>query len=102
MATCNWGGYEFTIYEMATTTWNDVGGVYIFSGEAGSGRWAAWYIGQCDSFMNRCPTHERWVEAIQRGATHVHALVVPLEANRLAIEKQLIQTFQPPLNTHHM
>lgn len=101
MATCTWGGYEFMMYEMATTTWNDVGGIYIFAGPAQNGRWNAYYIGKCDSFKNRCPNHERWNEAIRLGATHVHALVVPLEANRQAIEQQLIAACQPPLNTHH-
>jgi hypothetical protein len=33
------------------------------------------------------------------GATHVHALVVSQAAKRDEIERQLIATYQPPLNT---
>ncbi len=100
MATCNWSGYDFEIYE-PNTQWNDVGGIYIFTGLAANGRWTAYYIGKCESFRDRLPNHERWVEAVRFGATHVHALVVPQEANREAIEKQLIAFAGPRLNTQH-
>ena len=100
MATCNWNGYTFDIYDV-NTSWNDVGGVYIFAGVALNGKWNAYYIGICDSLKNRCPNHERWDEAAQLGATHIHAMVVPLETNRQSIEKELIQWAAPQLNTHH-
>ena len=98
MATCNWSGYQFTVYTMDGTTWNDVGGVYIFAGLTQGGRWNAYYIGICESFSDRCPNHERWAEAVRLGATHVHALVVPLEADRQSIERELIRAWAPPLN----
>jgi hypothetical protein len=100
MATANWNGYTFDIYD-PNTAWNDVAGVYIFAGIAQNGRWSAYYIGICDSFKNRHVNHERWDEAVRLGATHVHARVERLEATRQAIEKDLIQVCQPPLNTHH-
>lgn len=100
MATCNWSGYEFPMYDMYGS-WNDVGGVYIFAGLAPNGRWNAYYIGITDSFRARLPNHERWAEAVRLGATHVHALAVPLEATRQAIERQLIAAHGPPLNTQH-
>lgn len=95
----NWNGNNFTIYT-EDTTWNDVGGVYIFSG-ARNNSWVALYIGLTESFQNRHPNHERWEEAKRNGATHIHAMVVRDAATREVIEKALIGHFQPPLNTHH-
>lgn len=100
MATCNWNGYDFTIYD-PSTTWNDVAGVYIFAGVAPNKNWNAYYVGICDSFKTRLPNHERWDEAVQLGATHIHAMPVPLQADRERIEKELIAWAQPPLNTQH-
>lgn len=94
-----WLTHEFTVYPW-NTTWNDVGGVYIFSYLL-SNQWKAVYIGMADSFLNRLSSHDRDQEAKRLGATHVHAMVVQQEASRLAIEKQLIAACQPPLNTHH-
>jgi predicted GIY-YIG superfamily endonuclease len=101
MATVNWGGNEFTVYTMDGTTWNDVSGVYIFAGTEADGLWHAQYIGIADNFSNRLPNHERWAEARTRGATHVHALVVPQAATRQQIEQALIGHYQPYLNSHH-
>ena len=100
METCNWNGYNFDIFDPGTT-WNDVPGVYIFAGKASDGRWNAFYIGICDSFTDRHLNHERWNEAARLGATHVHARVEQLAATRQAIERDLIQVCQPPLNTHY-
>ena len=99
MATCNWSGYAFTIYEMGGL-WKAVGGVFIFAGPGTEpGKWKAYYVGTCDSFKDRCPNHEQWPEALQLGATHVHARVVSLQLDRDSIEKELILEYQPPLNT---
>ena len=94
-----WGGYEFTIHDLERTTWNDVAGVYIFAGLDSTGRW--WqpkYIGQTVSFADRLPGHERWDEARDRGATHVHAAVVRDGSQRIAAETALIRAYNPPLN----
>ena len=95
-----WHLYDFTVYA-PNATWNAVGGVYVFAGINEQNQWFPLYIGQSESLAARLPTHERWSEAVQRGATHVHAMAVPLEANRLAIESDLIQRFDPPLNRQH-
>ena len=50
------------------------------------------------SLAERLPTHEKWSAAVRLGATHVHAIVVPLATTRDLIERQLIQAFQPLLN----
>jgi hypothetical protein len=94
-----WAAYEFEVLNM-DGMWKDVGGVYIFSGVKDS-IWRAYYIGITDSFQDRHPNHERWEEAKRLGATHVHARGEPQAATRESIERELIGTYQPPLNTHH-
>jgi hypothetical protein len=101
MSTCKWPlgngqSLEFTIYD-SNTGWNSVAGLYIFAYTDGQ-YWRALYIGQADDFSTRLPYHERLEEAVRLGATHIHALVVPLAANRDKFEKMLIQTLQPPMN----
>ena len=95
--TAKWSGYDFTLYG-PSTTWNAVGGVYIFAGLK-DGDWQAFYIGQAINLRECLLSHERWEPARKLGATHIHAMVVPLAGNRDTIEKGLIGTFQPPLNT---
>lgn len=99
MNTVTWLGYEFTVYPRFGTTWNNVGGIYIFTGVVGN-QWEPYYIGRCESFLNRLPSHDRWDEAARRGATHIHARVVPQEASRATLEEALIRACNPPLNTH--
>lgn len=96
--TITWLTYEFIIYQPATQ-WNNVAGIYIFAGVNLQNQWVPYYIGQCDSFQNRIPSHEQWDKARSLGATHVHAQGVPLAADRDLIERQLIQAYQPCLNT---
>ena len=102
MTTCKWPlnsseSLEFTVYD-TNATWNRVGGLYIFAYIGKPNNWYAAYVGQTDDFSSRIPSHERWNEAVRLGATHIHALLVPLAANRDKWEKMLIQYLQPPLN----
>ncbi len=96
--TTKWLYYEFGVYDSERTTWNDVAGIYVFAGITPQGRWRAFYIGQAKSFQDRIPNHENWPAAVRLGATHVHAMVVPLAANRDRIEAELIGAYQPALN----
>ena len=105
MSTCNWPlgngqTIEFTIYD-SNANWNNVAGLYIFAYRVGQTDWYALYVGQAVDFSSRMPSHERWDEAVRLGATHVHALVVPLVANRDKWEKMLIQTLHPPMNVQN-
>jgi excinuclease UvrABC nuclease subunit len=93
-----WLSYDFTVYNPLMTTWNDVAGVYVFTGLDRIGRWIALYIGQADSLRTRLSRHEQWSPAVRLGATHVHAMVVPLQADRDRIERELIQAYRPTLN----
>ncbi len=95
--TVRWLSYEFTVYT-PSAPWNNVAGVYIFTGVNNLNQWVALYIGQTDSFRNRIPSHDKWNPAVRLGATHIHAMVAPLEATRDRVEWELIQAYHPPLN----
>ena len=97
--TARWSSYEFDVYSAENTTWYNKAGVYIFCGITPKNQWKAYYIGQTESFLERLPNHERWDEAAQLGATHVHALVVEQAASLGMIESELIQSYRPPLNS---
>jgi excinuclease UvrABC nuclease subunit len=95
--TVSWLNNEFSVHQHGDN-WSTVAGLYIFAGRNSQGQWVPLYIGQAGSLAERIPTHERWQEAAKLGATHVHAKVVPLQATRDSLEKQLIQACQPRLN----
>ena len=99
MPTVTWSGHEFTVSQHYTD-WPSVSGLYVFARQDPEG-WIALYIGEAESFHTRLPTHERWQEAQQLGATHVHVKTEPEAAERQALEEQLIQLYQPPLNVKH-
>ncbi len=94
-----WSGREFISYDPKTTLGSALAGVYIFAGTSPDGRWwQAKYVGQTRSFAERLPNHERWEEAEQLGATHIHALVVSNKLERQTLEYLLIQNYSPALN----
>lgn len=93
----NWCGYDLYIHEHSAQ-WKPLGGIYIFSGRNTAGQWVAIYVGQAEKLSDRIPGHERWDEARRHGATHVHAMVVPLKETRDRVERDLIQRCNPALN----
>ncbi|WP_324051243.1 GIY-YIG nuclease family protein [Aeromonas caviae] len=95
--TVTWAGHDFGVY-MPKSEWHDKAGIYIFAKIEANGRWRALYIGQASSFSNRLSNHERWAEAVKKGATHIHARVITEQKQRDIIEEQLIKINQPPLN----
>lgn len=92
-----WQNVEFSVHQ-PNTSWKDSAGIYIFAGVNQQNKWVALYIGQASSLAARLATHERWLEAAQLGATHIHARIVAHQTERDALEKQLIQAYQPRLN----
>ena len=95
-----WGGQAFVVYPYSVTDWNDLPGVYIFAGLDETRQWwLAKYIGSTNSFSRRLPNHERWREAQNRGATHIHACVIHSASMRLELEESLIRAYTPPLNS---
>ena len=96
--TCRWGSHKFNVHDTSTEGWNDVAGLYIFARRMAPGRWRAVYIGETSSFKDRIEHHERLSEAIQRGVTHIHAMVFNGgEKERKQLEERLIREFRPEL-----
>ena len=98
--TVKWLNWEFEVHEHSAD-WNEVAGLYIFAGLNSEGRWLALYIGSTESLAERLPNHPKWPEAVRLGATHIHARVEQHKETRLALEQELIQACQPPLNVQH-
>ena len=88
------------MYDLNTKNLNALAGLYIFAYKVGI-YWQALYIGQTNDFSSRLVSHERYEEAVRKGATHIHAMVVPLAAKRDTLEQLLIAHLQPKMNEHH-
>lgn len=95
---CFWKQHEFQVFDADRVAWNDVPGIYIFPAIVNE-QWKAMYVGQAKSLKDRLGNHERWGEARLRSVRHIHAMVVPLQADRDRIEEELIQALQPKMNT---
>ena len=80
------------------TNWYDKPGVYIFAYRTASDTWYGLYVGQADSFKDRLPYHERWDEAVRRGATHIHAQVETNPDTREMLEEVLLAQYPFPMN----
>jgi excinuclease UvrABC nuclease subunit len=92
--------YTFSVH-LHSAGWNPTAGIYIFCGVTPQNQWRPLYIGQANDFRSRFGNHETWPGALALGATHIHAMVVPLQAHRDQIEQELIRAYDPPLNVHH-
>lgn len=99
--TARWLEWDFGVYEH-DVNWPAIPGLYVFAAPASGGPadhpWRAVYVGQTTSFASRLPTHENWPEAVQLGATHIHARREDEEDMREAIERRLVEALQPPMN----
>jgi hypothetical protein len=86
----------------SSSSWLAVGGNYVFMKQLPNGNFLPVYVGQADNLQARIPNHERFDDAIRAGATHLVAHSTPNgEMARLAEERDLIQKWNPVLNTHH-
>lgn len=101
----NWTGisgqnYEYEIYEIGDSFKPEAGN-YIFCKLNTAGNWEPQYIGQTNDLNERLGNHDKEACAKLNGATHIHAHLNPVEANRLVEEKDLIENFKPVCNTQH-
>ena len=92
-----WADADFGVYK-PNTNWNDQPGVYIFAYRTMNNTWYGLYVGQADSFKGRLPGHERWAEAVRRGATHIHARVETNPDIREMLEEVLLAQYPFPMN----
>src|SRR5260221_7515045 len=100
MATVTWMSHVFEV-NLHAANWNAVPGLYIFAATNSVGQWYPLYVGQAESLAGRIPSHERWMEALRLGATHVHAKVEQDAATRDLVEQALIRAYQPTFNVQH-
>ncbi len=92
---------EFELHPIGTT-FNPVGGVYIFCRTAGDGQWNPVYVGETGDFNERLNTglqsHQAWPCIKRNGGTHICVRVVSGAAARLDLETKLRQSLNPPCN----
>lgn len=101
------GRYTFNILE-EPIKWSwipEVGGLYVFARQGKSGLsslgWQPLYIGQATQLHTYLPTHRKLPAARHHGMTALHYMRLENETSRLAIEKEMIQCYQPILNVQH-
>lgn len=85
------------------TTFNPVGGVYIFCGLSALNVWIPIYIGQTENFKVRLTdglsAHHRIADIRRFGATHICAAVVTGgQTARLFVETDLRRRYKTPCN----
>ncbi len=79
--------------------WLPVAGLYAFVRASGN---IVLYIGETDSFARRMPGHDVWPIAQLHRATDVYAMAFNgSDADRKALEKELIGRYNPACNTQH-
>ena len=93
----------FQAYTLGTETFNDVGGVYIFTREApnqhGEIKYYPLYIGQTESLRDRLTaSHEKWPCAVQNKVDCLCVLVEENMFSRRAIELDLLSKYNTPCN----
>ncbi len=97
--TVQWLSYQFHVCDYYGK-WREIGGVYIFTGFnlLTYGWRLPSYIGESGNLRERMSGHEKWRQAVALGATHVHVMVVEQAFQRIMVEQELIQAYNPPLN----
>jgi hypothetical protein len=92
--------YLYNENQIPVPSWSDVAGGYAFAYRNVHGLWIIIYVGETGSYQQRLTNHERWPEAVRLGATHILTRLNPYgETARQAEERDLIASYDPPLNT---
>ncbi|MEX0306031.1 MAG: hypothetical protein AB3N12_01480 [Ruegeria sp.] len=97
--------YYFELYP-AGTAFNAVSGVYVLCRQIPSGSWEALYVGETQSFHQRLNAgignHDGYRRAKLAGMTHIAALCVNGETERLRIETDLRHSLDPVANRQNV
>ena len=102
-ASINWPGlsgkeYQYEIYPI-TTAFQALPGIYIYARQAEDGSWVPVYIAQTRDLHQRLEGHVRVDNAVENGATHIHAHYCSSgQASRCSEERDLILRWQPVCN----
>ncbi len=91
-------GWEFVVIGFTETRGVAQPCVYLMAHEEQPGVHRIHYAGQTHSLAERFAGHHRLDAAIALGATHVLAIMVPVERDRRALETLLRYELPPPLN----
>ena len=93
--------YTFYVYPMSAE-FKQVGGVYAFTlatpKTGGGNTHSILYVGQTGDLSSRFDDHHKEDCFVRRGANRHCAMVVENEETRLAIERDLIDSYNPPCN----
>ena len=100
--TIDWEGlsgqrYTYGIYPISET-FKAAAGNYIFAKETAPGRFRPIYIGQTENLNERLENHHKESCARRHGATHIHAHLNSVKADRLREERDLIAMWNPVCN----
>ncbi len=99
----NWPGqsgkeYSYEIYSL-DTSFQPLPGNYIYAKQAEDGTWIPVYIAQTRDLHQRLEGHVRVDDAVQNGATHLHAHYCSAgQASRCSEERDLILLWKPVCN----
>ena len=99
----NWPGqsgkeYQFEVFSL-DAPFQAMPGIYIYAGQAEDGNWVPIYIAQTRDLHQRLEGHVRMSDAVQNGATHLHAHYCATgQAARCTEERDLILRWQPVCN----
>ena len=108
--TVTWTGksgqkYDFTVYPIGTS-FNPVSGVYIACRFVPPQIYEALYVGETQSFKDRLNTgsanHDGLKCAARNGMTHIGALVITGDAERLRVETDLRHGLNPSCNRQNV
>ena len=96
----DWLHWSFGIFRLKAA-WS-IAGVYIFTKRItdwqGRRRWQPLYVGEAQDVADRLYDHEKLPDAVGLGITHIHFHFAGHAERRMAIEKELIAYYRPPLN----
>jgi hypothetical protein len=102
-ALVNWAGqsgkeYPYEVYPI-NTPFRPLPGNFIYARQAEDGSWIPIYIAQTRDLHQRLEGHVRAADAVQNGATHIHAHYDSAgQATRCTEERDLILRWQPVCN----
>ncbi len=90
--------YQYEVFPL-DAGFQSLPGNYIYAKQAEDGTWIPVYIAQTRDLHQRLEGHVRLDDAIQQGATHLHAHYCSAgQASRCSEERDLILLWQPVCN----
>ncbi len=102
-AASSWPGesgkaYQYEVYPL-DAPFQNLPGNFIYARQAEDGSWVPVYIAQTRNLHQRLEGHVSMDDAVQNGATHIHAHYDTAgQAARCTEEHDLVQRWHPALN----